>query len=169
MVVLALLALVAVGMGSGLAAADTGAENETADLEVIAIDDATTITDWEIDDGRATVEIRTEISREVVLSDAVAGLTHEGASRVPEQRHDLERGTHTLTMDVETIDDRGAVSVATTGGAVRISSGIETSDDPFDAFGGASGLLFGIVMTVGLAGLGAVYVLRTEQTGVEKA
>ncbi|EMA56887.1 hypothetical protein C470_15287, partial [Halorubrum distributum JCM 13561] len=50
----------------------------------------------------------------------------------------------------------------------RISVG-QVEQNPFRHFGGESGLFSGIGMTVGLAGVGAWYVVRSEESGVIQA
>lgn len=172
-IVAALIITISVmGMGMGLAAADDRADDALEDdtnMTQITIDEHTRIVDWEIDDGHGSVVVESDRRQPILLSDAVAGVEALGATRVPEQETELAPGRNELSMSLETYAGDSAMTVSTRGGTIRLSSGIQESDDPFTAFGGASGLMFGIIMTVGLAVLGSVYVLKSEQKGVEKA
>jgi len=103
----------------------TGVNQTTAASNVddtLALSDAVKIMDWSIRDGTATVTVRTEISRTVVMSDAAAGVGEEGATRVPEKTWNLPRGTHTLTMSIEEFRGVSAVTVSTAGGSYRLST-----------------------------------------------
>jgi len=167
----------ALAMGMGVAGAQENATNTTNGMnatasspETIELDDVTRITEWEIEDGVARVTIETDFPRTVVLSDGRAGVTSEGATRVPEQRHDLPSGTHTLSMNLEEVKGGSTLSVSTTGGTVRLSSGMEeTEQNPLSTFGGESGLFTGVIMSVALAALSAAYVVRSEDSGVIEA
>ena len=77
-------------------------------------------------------------------------------------------------MTFAVTDRQGAgVAIATSqslqqGTGAFVSVG-QVEQNPFRHFGGESGLFSGIIMTVSLAGIGAWYVVRTEESGVIEA
>jgi len=155
-------------LGGDLAAADTLEKKET-----IRFNDATRITGWEFEDGRVRVAVATNISNTVEISDALAGINSDGAVSVPKTTHDLERGVHVVTFPVETVRGGSAVGVSVDGTTVRLSTALEEQQqdeaNPFETFGGESGLFTGVGMTVLLAVLGAWWVIRSENNGVIEA
>ncbi|PCR90316.1 hypothetical protein [Natrinema ejinorense] len=172
-VLFAVIAIAAMGMGVGpVSAQDGGNQSATANQtpEYVAIDDQTRILEFDIGDGDASMVIESEEPQPMIVSDALAGIEQEGATTVPEKEYQLSEGRNEISLSVASINGDSAVSVSTRGGTIRLSSGVSGgSDDPFRAFGGASGLFTGVVMTVALAGLAAFYVVKTESKGVEKA
>ncbi len=148
------------------AAVDTLANNET-----IRFSDAARITGWEFENGRVRVAIETEITTTVTVSDALAGLGEKGAVTVPKTSHDLERGAHIVTLPVETVKGGYGASVTANGATVRLSTKMDesSSENPFNYFGGESGLFTGMGMAVVMSGLAALFVLKKEDKGVMKA
>ena len=153
-------------LGGDLAAADTLENGET-----IRFNDATRIVGWEFEDGRVQVAVATNISNTVEISDALAGAGKAGAIQVPKTTHDLERGVHVITFPVETVRGGSAVGVTVDGSTVRLSTALEEQQEanPFETFGGESGLFTGVGMTVILAAVGAWWVVRSEESGVIEA
>ncbi|WP_135821080.1 hypothetical protein [Halostella litorea] len=139
----------------------------------LSLSDATTITDWRFENGTVHVTMELEISRTVTITDGMAGANTTGATRPPKQSWDLSRGTHNLTMPVEQVRGGSSVTVASAGGSYRLSNAMEPPEDddanPFETFGGESGLFTGVLMTTGLAGIGAWWVVRSEENGVIEA
>ncbi|PCR89413.1 hypothetical protein CP557_01990 [Natrinema ejinorense] len=180
MLALAVVAIAVMGMGMGMGVGPVSAQdggnqsapanesNQTA-LEQIAIDDQTRVVEFEVGDGDAQMVIESEEPQPMIVSDALAGIEQEGATKVPEKEYQLSEGRNEISLSVASINGDSAVSVSTRGGTVRLSSGMSGSNDPFEAFGGATGLFTGVIMTVGLAALAAFYVVKTESKGVEKA
>ncbi|WP_224214632.1 hypothetical protein [Natrinema longum] len=172
----AVIAIAAMGMGVGPVSAQDG-ENQSAPgnesnqtaLEQIAIDDQTRVVEFDVGNGDAQIVIESEEPQPMIVSDALAGIEQAGATKVPEKEYQLSEGRNEISLSVASINGDSAVSVSTRGGTVRLSSGMSGSDDPFESFGGASGLFTGVLMTVGLAALAAFYVVKTESKGVEKA
>jgi hypothetical protein len=168
----------AMGMGAGgaLAQENTTAPNETdaapnaSPDEVIMIDNTTRITEWSFQDGMVRITIQQDVPGSVTLTDALAGVQAEGATRVPTRTQYLPIGTHTVSMGVEEVRGGRSVSVATGEGTVRLSTGLKQQDkNPLETFGGESGLFTGVLMTVVLAALSAAYVVRSEDSGVVEA
>jgi len=181
---LLLVSAVALAMGmSGWAAVEPVAaqENQSSNQTTaappstangtLALSDAARITDWEFRDDTVHVTVELEISRTVTISDGMAGVGTAGATRPPSQSWDLSRGTHELSMPVEQVRGASSVTVATAGGSYRLSTAMEDEDEanPFETFGGESGLFTGVIMTVALAALAAWYVVRDEHSGVVEA
>ncbi|WP_049888087.1 MULTISPECIES: hypothetical protein [unclassified Natrinema] len=146
-----------------------GNESNQTTLEQISIDDQTRVVEFEIGHGDASIVIESEERQPMIVSDALAGIEQEGATTVPEKEYQLSEGRNEISLSVASINGDSAVSVSTRGGTIRLSSGMSGSNDPFEAFGGASGLFSGVLMTVGIAALAAFYVVKAESKGVEKA
>ncbi|MFC7236842.1 hypothetical protein ACFQS4_15295 [Saliphagus sp. GCM10025317] len=165
-------------MGSigALAQSQENATNETpAEFEANedyekAIDAETRIVDWSYSSGRFTLTIEADEQRRISLTEA--GTFEEGTSSFNYDEVRLEEGENTVTFAVA--DRSGAaVAVATSqslaqGSGAIVSTGT-VEQNPFRHFGGESGLFSGVIMTTGLAGLGAAYVIRSEESGVIKA
>ncbi|MFC3960361.1 hypothetical protein [Halovivax cerinus] len=181
--VLALVA-VAIAMAMGSAAGDVAAQTDgnvtTVDDDprlddvpddAVSFDDATHVTSWRFEDGRAHLTITTDISRDVTISDALAGAGVAGATRVPQREYEVPRGTHRVSVPVETVRGANAVSVSTDSGTVRLSTAMESDDaeDPFSYFGGGSGVLSGVALSILMSGGAAGWVLWREETGVIRA
>jgi len=176
-----LLIAVALTVGVGGVEAVAAQENSTKTSQTsiqapengtLYLSDATRVTDWRIDNGTAHVTLELSISRTVVITDAAAGVGTPGATRVPKESWNLSRGTHNLTMSVEEVRGASAISISTAGGSYRLSTEMDPEDDeanPFETFGGESGLFWGVGMTVIVAALAAWYTIRTEASGVVEA
>ncbi|ELY64707.1 hypothetical protein [Natrinema versiforme] len=173
---LVVAAALAMGMGVGPVGAQDSAnetaENATADLEHVAefADGELVITDYELEDGTATITFDAERSRTVTVSDALAGVGQDGAVQVPEQDYEIERGVTTISMDVRELQGASTVGISVDGTTVRLSTELDQNEaDPFATFGGESGLFTGVIMTVVLAAAGAWWVIRSENSGVIEA
>ena len=186
--VFATVVALALAMGVGLwavpIAADSPAENASDELDEPAnetaaeasgdylqeIDGDTRITDWEYRPGMFTLEIEADEPTTVSLTEA--GDFEEGTGSFNYDEVRLEEGTNSVTFAVT--DRQGAgVAIATSqslqqGTGAFVSVG-QVEQNPFRHFGGESGLFSGIIMTVSLAGIGAWYVVRTEESGVIEA
>jgi len=173
----------AMGMGTWAAVEPVAAQENTSSNATtaappstpngtLALSDASRITDWEFQNDTVHVTVELEISRTVVITDGMAGVNTTGATRPPSQSWDLSRGTHELSMPVEQVRGGSSVTVATAGGSYRLSTAMNPPDDeanPFETFGGESGLFWGVGMTVIVAALAAWYTIRTEASGVVEA
>ena len=134
------------------------------------IDNTTRVTDWEYRPGMFTITF--EADEPTTISMTEAGDFEEGMGSFNYKEAELEEGTNHITMPVT--DRMGAgVAIATEasleqGGGASVSIG-QREQNPFRNFGGESGLFSGVGLTVSMAGLGAWYVVRSEETGVIKA
>ncbi|MFC7214567.1 hypothetical protein ACFQO4_10830 [Saliphagus sp. GCM10025334] len=170
----------AMGMGSmgALAQSQENATNETATEDGIeagedyerAIDAETRIVDWSYSSGRFTLTIEADERRRISLTEA--GTFEEGTTSFNYDEVRLEKGTNTVTFAVADRDG-AAVAVATRqslaqGTGAVVSTGM-VEQNPFRHFGGESGLFSGVIMTTALAGVGAAYVVRSEESGVVQA
>ncbi|ELZ17539.1 hypothetical protein C477_12798, partial [Haloterrigena salina JCM 13891] len=134
------------------------------------IDSETRITDWSYQPGMFTIEIEADRPTKGSLTEASDWERGTGSFNYDEK--ELEEGTNTITFPVTATQGAG-VAIATEkslaqGTGSRISVG-QVEQNPFRHFGGESGLFSGIGMTVGLAGVGAWYVVRSEESGVIQA
>nr|WP_311136455.1 hypothetical protein [Natronosalvus halobius] len=168
----------AMGMGNMGALAQENATNETATEDGIeagedyerAIDAETRIVDWSYSSGRFTLTIEADERRRISMTEA--GTFEEGTTSFNYDEVRLEEGTNTVTFAVA--DRQGAaVAIATRqslaqGSGAIVSTGM-VEQNPFRHFGGESGLFSGVIMTTALAGIGAAYVVRSEESGVVQA
>ncbi|EMA27306.1 hypothetical protein C446_17896 [Halobiforma nitratireducens JCM 10879] len=147
---------------------DDGPANYT-----VAIDSETYITDWEFRDGQFVVDIYAENPTTVTMAESADWEEGEGEYRT--MREDLDEGENVVYVPTFAGEDDGvALSFATELSMQEergpyISTGTEAAEDPFRHFGGTSGLFSGVAMTTLLAAVGGWYVVRTEETGVNKA
>nr|WP_245550103.1 hypothetical protein [Halopiger xanaduensis] len=150
--------------------ATNGTAVETESEDVQAIDSDTRITDWEYRPGMFTITVEADTETEVSMTEA--GGFEEGTGSFNYDEVELEEGSNTITFAVTDREGAG-VAVATrrslqqgTGAFVSVGT---VERNPLKHFGGESGLFSGVAMTVSFAGLGAWYVVRSEETGVIEA
>ncbi|WP_436346964.1 hypothetical protein [Natronorubrum sp. FCH18a] len=179
---IALLAAMGMGgMGSAIAAQENATNSSDDQLEdepevepnedyVREIDSETRIVDWSYNPGM--FEIVIEADEDTAVSVTEGGDYEEGDGSFNYREFDIEEGNNTITMPVT--DRQGAgVAIATKrslaqGGGATLSIG-QVEQNPFRHFGGESGLFSGVIMTVGMAGGGSWYVIRSEESGVIEA
>ncbi|AFD04002.1 ORF3 [Halorubrum pleomorphic virus 3] len=173
----------AMGMGGAAAQGDgeavpinvtvEGGETEAdtlANQEEIRLEETTTLTGWEFVDGTARIGVEVDRPTRISISDNVAGLGEEGATRIPVVTQRVFPGTTVIAVPVESFAGGNAVSVAAGGEGVRISTAMdESGNDPFRHFGGESGLFSGMLLALVSAVGGAGWVLRREDKGVMEA
>ncbi|AGB16637.1 hypothetical protein Halru_2043 [Halovivax ruber XH-70] len=158
----------------GVAAQAQNASNETTaaagdDYQEV-IDEDTRITNWQYSPGQFLITIQADASTSISLTEA--GSFDEGTSQFNYGERELEEGENVIRFSVT--DRQGAaVAIATrqslqNGGGAIVSTGA-VERNPMSNFGGESGLLSGIAITVAMAGLGALYVVRSEDSGVSVA
>lgn len=134
------------------------------------IDSETAIVGWSYSDGQFTVEFHAE--RPTSVSVAESGAFSEGSGEFAFYERNLPAGESVETFRV--VDEQGAALTFATPQAQQenrgayISTGGE-ADDPFRHFGGADGLVVGVIMTTALAALGAGIVIYQEESGVIEA
>ena len=185
-VVLAVLACVGFGLAGGAAATDAPIDpNDTnvtdvieseseadtlANQEEIRLESTTTIVGWEFVDDRLRVAVEADRPTRVSMADDTAGIGEAGATRVPVTTERVFDGTTVLVFPVDEFAGGHAATVGAGGESVRLSTAMdETGDDPFQYFGGESGLFSGMGLAI-LSSLGAAgYVLWREDNGVVKA
>ncbi|ELY52795.1 hypothetical protein C493_15528 [Natronolimnohabitans innermongolicus JCM 12255] len=176
MLVIAALAL-AMGMGVGGAIAEEPSnetENESAEYE-LAFGDDLRVLEYELEDGTATITFESDHARNqtVTVTDAMEGIDSDGIVEPYNREYTISPGETTITMDVAEVHGASAVGVTVQGTTARITSEMsdpsDADENPFETFGGESGLFFGIFMSVALAAIGTVYVLRSEESGVIEA
>ncbi|WP_408957267.1 hypothetical protein [Natrinema sp. 74] len=177
--VIATVAVLAMGMGVGPAAAQSNqsAGNQTVaqapDDAVQTIDNQTRIVDWSYSPGRFTLEIEADEPTTISLTES--GAFEEGTTSFNYAERELDAGTQTVNFIVSPRQGEtgAAVAIATQksldqGTGAIVSTGM-VQRNPFRHFGGESGLFSGVAMTVGCAALGAWYVVHSEDSGVVEA
>lgn len=138
--------------------------------ESIRFSDSARLVGYEFENGRVRVAIETDITNTVTVSDALAGINEAGAVTVPKTTQDLESGTHIVTLPVQEVQQGYGAAVTVNGATVRLSSGMTGSgENPLQYFGGTSGVLGGIGLTIVMSGLAAVFVVWREESGVIEA
>lgn len=156
------------------AAAEAVSQSEAdtmANTEAIRMDEYTRIVGWEFVDDTVRVAVETERTQRITISDGAAGVGTAGATRVPEVTERVFGGETTIiTMPVDSAMGGHVVGVTIGGDTVRLSTEMsESGDDPFQYFGGESGLFSGMGLAL-LTSIGAAgYVLWREDNGVMKA
>lgn len=125
--------------------------------------------DTETDDkARLTVAVESDEPQLFVLSDVFAGVASEGVTNVPQRRQVLPAGRGELSLDASVFDDSlAAVGVATTGGAVTVSTGLPR--DAEDTVSLGHGIASGVTTGVTGVGLAAWYRRRSLKTAVSNA
>ncbi|WP_440769927.1 hypothetical protein [Natronorubrum sp. DTA28] len=146
---------------------------EPDEYEVAFGDGGTWITEYELEDGEARITFVADQERTVDVEDAMDGIGQDGIVEPYSREYNLSGGETTISMDVREFRGASTVGVTVDGSTARLSTEMEepsdADDNPFETFGGESGLFFGVFMSVGLAGLGTVIVLRQEESGVIEA
>ncbi|MEY7852165.1 hypothetical protein AB7C87_23525 [Natrarchaeobius sp. A-rgal3] len=137
------------------------------------IDSETYITGWEFTDGQFVVHIFALEPTTVTMAESADW--EEGSGEYRTIVEEIDDGENTVYVDTFAGENDGvALSFATQLSMEEqrgpyISTGTQGEQDPFRHFGGTSGLFSGVAMTTGLAALGAVIVVRSEESGVVKA
>ncbi|WP_255168490.1 hypothetical protein [Natrononativus amylolyticus] len=189
------MALVAVGMGGGLAAADPGNEtngtvaneradqlegetNETSDPlagysdRAEFVDETMILSDWEYTGGQFVLEFENSgLSRPVTLEPRQE--MSEGTQRITWYEEMVPRGGGTVTVPADKVSGEAALRISTADSrseqrAIQISTGT-TEDNPFQYFGGESGLFAGVGLSIAMSGGAAGFVLWRENDGVVRA
>lgn len=167
-----LILAVLLSVGFGLAAVGPAAAQETTNSsDAIQLDDHTRIVDYHFGNGSVTMEIEADRPGSVTIADAMAGIGEEGATKVPETTERITPGRNTVTTSVTSFQGAHTVGVTSGSGTVRLSTAMDDSsgDDPFQYFGGESGLFTGmgasVILSLGAAG----WVVWREQSGVIEA
>lgn len=148
-------------------------EEETTDEDgeyVSRVDNDLVITDWGYSNGQFLIDFYAESSTRVSLTEQ--GSWEEGTASFNFDERRLEEGENTVRFAV-TDRDGAAVGIATqqslaAGGGEILSTG-QVTRDPFEHFGGDTGFVSGVSMSLVLAALSAVYVVRREDKGVIEA
>lgn len=81
------------------------------------------IRDYELRGTTMVLTVQVNEPTPYALSDALAGTQSEGVTNVPVKQGALDSGRQTLKLDVQTIEEAGAVTLSTPNNAVRIQSG----------------------------------------------
>ncbi|WP_247729491.1 hypothetical protein [Halovivax limisalsi] len=163
----------AMGMGAVAAQGEANATagNETTGPTGETVDDELTITDWHFDGDAFVLELHAE--RSMAVTATPSQQMSEGAQQVTWVTKAIPRGNSTIRVPAETVSGEAAVVVSTRdsrrdGRAVQLATG-SVGENPFSPFGGTSGVLSGVMLSIGMAGGAAAWVLRSEESGVIKA
>jgi len=155
------------------------AENESAQ-EVQEfdrqIDSKTVLRSWSYDDDNEqfTLTLESKETKRVTITEVVSSGEAQSGSIAIQKVTLRANESATVTMPAAPGPNGEAAVVISTaasidnGQATFISTG-QIDQNPFEAFGGTSGLFTGVIMSVVLAALSATYVLRSEESGVVEA
>ena len=144
--------------------------NTLANQEEIRLESTTTIVGWEFVDDRLRVAVEADRPTRINMADDTAGIGEAGATRVPVSTERVFDGTTVLVFPVEEFAGGHAATVGAGGESVRLSTDMDASgDDPFQYFGGESGLFSGMGLAILTSLGGAGYVLWREDSGVIEA
>lgn len=170
----------ALALGGGAVAAQDNATNQTQpNVSVQAqpgdpIDEDLTLVSWEYSGGTfsLTFDLDGDRPKQATISEATQ--PGEGASQFAIRQERLLPGESTLTLTTRTQGGEAAVSITTAdsladGHGLVVSTGEQQADDPFATFGGTSGVLSGVGLSIIMSGSAAAWVLRWEESGVIKA
>lgn len=175
--VVATLAVVTVLAGSGTVAAQTQtqttenttttADSGSAETAIIQVSENVQVVDWTYDGSSSTMRVRLlvrNLPTAVTVADVLGPVQDAGASRVDSTRVFLEQGVSTVTVPVEEYRGAAAVSVATSEGAVYLSTGI-SPPNPFTAVGPTTAWFGGASVVVGM---GILAVRRVRGSGPDE-
>jgi hypothetical protein len=158
---------------NGTATATTTTAPE-GDRMVRQISPATYIESWDYDEQSEvwTITVQSNVSTQLTISEATV-MDSEGSRRFNIRQYDIERGQTTVRFRAPAVDGMAAVTLVTTesmaaGHGVFLQSG-ESTGNPFRIFEGIEGLLVGVLVSVSMAFLSALVLLRRESDGVEVA
>lgn len=148
-------------------------ERNSSYLPGEALDEQTSLSNWRFEDGKfiLTFEYLGERPRTVTLSESAQGA--RGTLRFATRDERLLPGTNTITMTTMIQGGESAVSMTTAqsreqGYGIAISTG-QQGQDPFAPYGGTSGVLSGVGISVLLSGGAAGWVIWREESGVIEA
>jgi hypothetical protein len=127
------------------------------------IDPATRIVDYRIEGGTLTLTLESDIPQIVVLTDSYAPLDEgAGVSNIPQKRTTIPKGRSEVTISAESYQGEIGVAVATTRGAVFISSGDIDNSSPFNGLSGGQGLFAGVFIAFGMTTLAGYRYMKRE-------
>jgi hypothetical protein len=175
------LSVVALGFGPGVSAAQSAGNNSTdqpasagSTTEMAqSLDQDVNLSEWSYADGVWTLRFRHSGRAPKVLTITEATQPGEGATRFSVRRERITTGVNTITMRTRVEAGESAIGI-TSPASLRAGYGIVLSTgkvgrDPFAPYGGASGVLSGVGISIGLSGLAAMWVIWREETGVVEA
>jgi len=180
------VSLCAVGFGPGVAAAQTAGnqaptatstptptETETENVTGTPVDEHVTLVDWSYSQGTFTLVFENDQARPTIVTLTESTQPDEGAQKFAVREERLLGGKTTLTMTTRIQGGESAVSITTpasidAGGGIVVSTGAQGAN-PFRPFGGTSGVLSGVGLSLIMSGAAAAWVLWREETGVIEA
>jgi len=141
------------------------------------VDSTTTITNWRYDEASQefVLTVQSEIPATMTAAESVP--TGEGMREAAIVERELYVGANTVRVPARKTNGTAVISITTPKSVdaqrqIIIQYGERETDDeanPFETFGGESGLFWGVGMTVIVAALAAWYTIRTEASGVVEA
>jgi hypothetical protein len=140
------------------------------------IDSTTRITNWRYDENSQefVLTVESEIPASMTAAESVP--SGEGMREAAIVERQLYVGTNTVRVPARKTNGTAVISITTSKSIdaqrqIIVQYGERDDDEanPFETFGGESGLFWGVGMTVILAALAAWYTVRTEASGVVEA
>ena len=152
---------------------DADGDDPEGQDDEIRFDNGLVIENHEFSDGHVWIEMRADGDQgrtSITVTDDAAGLGEEGVHRIPRESAAIRSSGETFSMPVSEFGGGHSVTVSSDGQAVRLSTDMETGgEDPFEYFGGQSGVFSGIGLAIVTSLAGAGFVLWKENSGVVKA
>jgi hypothetical protein len=171
------LVIVALGFGPGAAVAqEAGNTTNTTGENVTGtpVDSRLTLTGWSYDEGTFTLNLELTGERPKTVTISESTQPARGSQQFAIRKERILPGETTIRMTTAVNGGHSALSITTEESienerGVVVSTGEPSGRNPFRAFGGTSGLLSGVGISVLLSALAALYVLWREETGVIEA
>ena len=138
-----------------------------------SLDSDVNLTSWSYSEGVFTMTFEHSGRAPKVLTFTEATQPEEGVQRFSTRRERITAGTNTIRMRTLIEGSNSAVGITSqesqeNGYGIIISTG-NNGQNPFRNFGGTSGLLSGVGISIFLSGGAAAFVIWLEETGVIEA
>lgn len=152
---------------------ETADATDTDEIEGQPIDEDVSLKDWSYSDGTFTLTFENTGERPASVTLTESTQPDEGAYQFTIREERLLPGETTITMNTKISGGESAVSITTQqsradGSGIVVSTG-QQGANPFAPFGGTSGVLSGVGLSIVMSGGAAGWVLWREETGVIKA
>lgn len=147
--------------------------NETSNVTGQRIDPNVVLTDWSHSGGTFTLDLYNSRPRPVTLTITESTQGEEGSYQFAIREERLLQGHTTIRFSTMIQSGETAVGLTTEqsremGQGVGVSTG-KPSSNPFESFGGTSGVLSGVALAMLMSAAAAGWVVWQEESGVIKA
>ncbi|WP_324666275.1 hypothetical protein [Haloarcula sediminis] len=151
----------------------TETANDTGNVTGQRIDPNVVLTDWSHSAGTFTLELYNDRARPVKLTITESTQGEEGSYQFAIREERLLQGHTTIRFGTMVQSGESSVSLTTAqsrdmGQGVGVSTG-KPSNNPFESFGGTSGVLSGVALAMLMSAAAAGWVVWQEESGVIRA